>query len=473
MDIDAAYEAIAAGTARDPDLSWTRRRLQAMALSRAKEGTDEQRLGALRVAAVLGPRDGIPVVAELVKDPNAQVRAWAVHQAIGAKELGIGPLRAALDGPDPEHVRAALEHLSLWVDQGCVPALRRALGSADAGVRARAARLLGSVGGPSLRGDLERLGHDPDAAVRAAAQEALEILAGARPKAVRTPWWDDAASAGGDAPADPVAPPSSEPSPPSPSALYAAPAPEADAAPAAPSGLYAAAADPEPVAEAAPPQVPVVVRTGPPPEDPTAPPTWGADAKRWAAPAPEPAKAAAPSAAAPAPSWDGRPVPLPAVLPDETRALVKLLGMVDEADRAAVLPAFRQADAKRRRDEFSALLLGYAGTDPALGRGLCLLAGEIGGAAHVTGLRPLLRDPNVRVREAALRALGALAPPSAVPWMAPFLDDVAVRDAAVEALVAVGRRARADLVRDALQRVRTDDASFKARLAAAVGSLSS
>lgn len=413
MDIDAVYEAIAAGTDRDPDLSWTRRRLQAQALARAKEGTDDERLGALRVAAVLGPRDGIPVVAELVRDPDPRVRAWAVSQAVGARELGIGPLRTALEGPDPEQVRVALDHLLRWVDAGCVPALRRLLQSPDAGVRARAARLLGNTGGASVRGDLQRLAQDASDDVRAAAAEALDTLAGARPKAVRDPWWDEAAPAEGAAPTPP-------------------------------------------------PEAGVLV-------DPAAPPQWAADAVRWGA---NPTERARPEVAdAAAPVWDGHAVPLPAGLPTETRALARLVGMVADGDRAAVFAVFRQADAKKRREEFGALLLAYSGSDPALGRGLCLLAGELGGPAHVTGLRPLLRDGHVLVRAEALRALGRLAPPAAIPWTAPFLDDPTVREAAVEALVGIGRRGRAELARDALRRVRTEDQAFRAVVDAAVADL--
>jgi HEAT repeat protein len=463
MDIDAVYEAIAAGTARDPDLSWTRRKLQAMALARAKEGTDDQRLGALRVAAVLGPRDGIPVVAELVRDPDPRVRTWAVHQAIAAKEMGIGPLRAALDGPDPEQVRVALDHLLRWVDTGCVPALRRLVGSSpDPGVRARAASLLGNVGGPSVRGELDRLRRDPDPAVQAAAAEALRVMAGDRPRAERAPWWgedppptadasDPSGAPGevGDAPLEPAAA----------SRLYAA-LPEDPA----PRGLYDPPSEP-PAPDAANPLVPRA-----PTADPAAPPTWAPDARRWTAPAADRPRTSA-SAPAASTAWDGHPVPLPASLPDETRALVKLLGMVSDADRAAVTARFRDADAKRRKEEFSGLLLAYSGADPALGRGLCALAAEIGGPAHVTGLRPLLRDPSPLVRDAALRALGGLAPPAAIPWIAPHLEDPAVRDGAVAALVGVGRRSRPDLARDALRRVKTDDAGFRARLDAAVGSL--
>jgi HEAT repeat protein len=451
MDIDAVYEAIAAGTARDPDLSWTRRRLQAMALGRAKEGTDDQRLGALRVAAVLGPRDGIPVVAELVRDPHPQVRAWAVSQAIGARELGISPLRTSLEGPDPEQVRLALDHLTAWVDQGCVPALRRLLSSSDAGVRQRAVVLLGNVGGPSIRGELERLVRDPEPEVQQAATVALEVLAGTRPRAVRTPWWDEEPEAQPEASPDAVAP-SEVPAETLAAPPVEAPAPRVEA--------------PTPPVEVAPEPAPAIIPAS------AAPPAWGADARRWGGPPPSERSRPAVSATAPPTStWDGHVVPLPTTLPDETRALVKLLGMVAAEDRAPVLALFRQGDAKRRREEFSVLLMGYAGADPALGRGLCVLAAEIGGPAHVTGLRPLLRDPSVWVRSASLLALGALAPPSAIPWMAPFLDDPVVREAAVDALAGLGRRVRADLVRDALKRVRTDDPAFKARVDAAIGSL--
>lgn len=191
MDIDVIYDGIVDGT-RDPgDLAWTRRRLQLMALERTKSGPAGARLGALRVAAVLGPKDGLPIAQQLIRDADPRVRTWAFNQAVAARELGLAVIRDAADAGDVELAVAALELLARWVDQASVPTARRCLRSADQRVRALAVRLLGNIGGTAVRLDLSRLQGDPDPAVREAAAEALRRLLGELPKEVRSPWWDE------------------------------------------------------------------------------------------------------------------------------------------------------------------------------------------------------------------------------------------------------------------------------------------
>ncbi|MCA9494075.1 MAG: HEAT repeat domain-containing protein, partial [Myxococcales bacterium] len=170
MDIDDIYEQLAKGTTEPVDLSWTRRKLQFTALERAKTGSAEQRLGALRVASVLGRKDGLPIVQQLVRDPDPAVRSLAFRHAVEAHELGISAIRDAADGPDPDIVAQALDHLILWVDQAGMATARRSLQHEDARVRERAVRLLGHIGGPAVKMELSRLSGDPSPEVRAAVQ---------------------------------------------------------------------------------------------------------------------------------------------------------------------------------------------------------------------------------------------------------------------------------------------------------------
>ncbi len=412
MDLDQIYDELARGTTEPVDLSWTRRKLQLMALERAKSGTPQQRLGALRVAAVLGRRDGIAIVRELVRDPDPAVRTMAFRQAVEAHEQGLVAIRDAAGGADPAIAAEALDHLILWVDQAGLATARRALASADPSVRERAVRLLGHVGGPAVRVDLARLEADPVPAVREAVTEALGRLSGTIPRGQRTSWWtEDGATVAVD-PAAPVglAPPT--------------PAWAADAAPVVPT----------------------------PVEETTAAVPW----RRVEVPEPPPEP----------PPWDGRTAALPAELPTETRALARLLGMVAPADRGAVLEALRTGPA--RAAEWSALLHAHlsarvskdaAPTDPALAIGLLLAARLHGGPGHATPIRALLKDPRPPVRAAAVEALGALGTAAIVPTLGGLLADpeIPVKVAAVEAIAEVGRRTgRADLVRDVLGRARGD-----------------
>lgn len=427
MDIDEIYEELAKGTTEPVDLSWTRRKLQFLALERAKTGKPEQRLGALRVASVLGRKDGLPIVQQLVRDPDPAVRDLAFRHAVEAHELGISAIRDAADGPDPEIVAKALDHLILWVDQAGMATARRALQHEDARVRERAVRLLGHIGGPAVKMELSRLSGDPSPDVKAAVSEALERLSGAIPRGTRTSWWTEDGKTV--APAAPL------------------PGPQGEAP--APGGAVETRAEPlwapDPTS-----LVPVATAS----ESPAAP--W----RRVEVPEPEPA---------PAP-WDGQASPLPAALPTETRALVRLLGMVASADRDAVLAVLRADPAPGAPDraaEWSDLLHAHLSSgvsqgverDVALTRGLLLAVPVHGRGTHVTPIRGLLRDADPRVRAAAASALGAIGPASLVPALAQLLTDPDqdVKLATVEAIATLGRRTgRADLARDALTRGRGD-----------------
>ncbi len=409
MDIDPIYDGIVDGT-RDPgDLSWTRRKLQLMALEKAKAGPADARLGALRVAAVLGPKDGLPIAQQLVRDADPRVRTWAFNQAVAARDLGLAAIRDAADGADAELALAAFDLLNRWVDQASVATARRCLQAKDARVRAAAAQLLGNIGGNAIRLDLGRLADgDGDDAVRTAASEAMRRLSGDLPKAVRTPWWDET--------------PPTMPMPP----------PVGGAAPA----TAAPVADPTPVTD-------------------TVPAPASTDLVPVPAPDPAPEAPAAPTE----PAWtgrDGRFAVLPAPLPTETRALARLLGMVAPADRPAVLDALRPLDGKALSD----LLLGHTpGGDPALGRGLCLAVAGLGKTGALSKVRQLQGDAHPGVRAAAAEAVGAIGAAAAIPALSSQLDDPdpGARAAVITALADLAVRVRRpDLARDALGRLRGD-----------------
>ncbi|MEZ4235779.1 MAG: hypothetical protein R3F59_06370 [Myxococcota bacterium] len=150
MDIEQIYADIVAGTGTGGDLAWTRRDLRQLALHRAKTGGPDERLGALKVAALLGARDGLPIAHHLVADPDPRVRREAFELAVGARAEGLPSIRAAAGGVDPEVACEALDLLVRWVDAQAMPLAWRALASPAPGVRQRAAVLLGRIAGQGV-----------------------------------------------------------------------------------------------------------------------------------------------------------------------------------------------------------------------------------------------------------------------------------------------------------------------------------
>lgn len=238
MDIEAIYRAIVEGAGDGGDLAWTRRALQHLALQHAKTGNPEVRLGALRVSALLGPIDGLPVANELVTDADPRIRTLAFNQVVAAREGGLPGIRSVAEGRDPDLAVAAFDLLVGWVDAPASALARRCLASAEPRIRVRAATLLGHVAGVAVGPDLRRLAEsDPAAEVRAAATEALRRIAGELPGATREPWWSDAPE-----PAPLVAPP--EPNAPVSTALVVPETPTASSdTPTAPPSPEAPAAD--------------------------------------------------------------------------------------------------------------------------------------------------------------------------------------------------------------------------------------
>lgn len=192
MDIEAIYRAIVEGAGDGGDLSWTRRSLQHLALERAKTGAADARLGSLRVSALLGPIDGLPIANELLRDGDARIRTLAFNQVVAARENGLPGLRTTAEGADPDLAIAAWDLLLQWVDAPAGAVARRCLLSPDPRIRRRAVQLLGQVAGAGAVPEIGRLVEsEPAPEVREAANEALRRIAGELPKAVRVPWWSD------------------------------------------------------------------------------------------------------------------------------------------------------------------------------------------------------------------------------------------------------------------------------------------
>jgi HEAT repeat protein len=139
-------------------------------------------------------------------------------------------------------------------------------------------------------------------------------------------------------------------------------------------------------------------------------------------------------------------------MPTETRALTRLLGMVQPADRPVVA-----AELQGRQGELSSLWFSWrAGGDRALGRGLALAAAALGTAGASSKVALMLADPDPQVRAAAAEALGALGAVGAIPGLSARIadPDPEVAVAAIGGLVALAIRVgRPDLARDVLARV--------------------
>jgi len=157
------------------------------------------------------------------------------------------------------------------------------------------------------------------------------------------------------------------------------------------------------------------------------------------APAEPVTPAAAPQAAeaspAPAPStprsWEPeRPKPVPASLPDDTRALLRLLGEVSAADRPAVSEAIQE------RSDLPTCLSTYApGADDRLARGTSLCIGIQKQTSRALMLRRMLQDPDPSVRACAAEAIGMVCQPAMLSSLSRLIADP---DAQVRASAARG-----------------------------------
>lgn len=433
-ELHEIYDALAAGRGTEADVSAQSRPLFYLCIERAGAEDPEGRLGALRVGAHLDVDDRMRLVDALIVDPEPRVRNYAFNLAIEAHEKGLPALKTAVEGPDAE---LAIEALGMLITQAARTdglVARKWLSHDDARIRAGAAMLLGNISGRSLSVPLRKLAEsDPEPMVRTVAAQAVRRVMGEEDKVPPQDFWE-----AGPTPIPTVeAAPAASPPPPAPKPAAAPPA----AAP--------------PPAAAAPPAAPT-----------------------------EPAPVASPTDTAVVPSGEGveqvneaprdwrRPSPLPASLPGETRAMLKLLGMVAPADRAALVEKIASADESAR----NSLLRGWrSGGDAALGRGIALAVGELELNTFAVQLRSLLRDPEPGVRAGAAEAVGRVGAPSLIPPLDALLhdDDVDVRLAAIRGMTGLLTRSnRFEMLRDKISPLcDEEDARVKQAAEAALASI--
>jgi HEAT repeat protein len=147
--------------------------LPRMAFGDSDAGVRDAALDAMKRA----PGGPAPALAEMLGEPEVEVRLWAVHVLGQLKEPAALPHLAKALGDEDAGVRRAAVGALCWLgDPQAVDPLVGALGDADAGVRRAAAGGLGYFGDRRAVGPLiEALG-DRDAAVREAAATALESI---------------------------------------------------------------------------------------------------------------------------------------------------------------------------------------------------------------------------------------------------------------------------------------------------------
>lgn len=384
-DLDATYSALAAGSATEPPPRWFWGRLQHLALEATRSEEPSARLGALRVAAALGVERCLAITRELLRDEDPAIRGYAFNQAVAARSAGVGLLRQVAEGPDTALAAEALRLLTVVADRGAIHLARRLLRSEDTAVVVAALALVGRVGGSSVGPELGRMKDHPVEAVRVAVIGTLERLESGTSEPPGQ-WWDDTSA-------------------------FHLPAPPVDGRPVTT------------------PQVPP-----PPPEEPPA---------TEAPVAPSDSAALVPVGGAPSESPApetplGEGCALPAALPTEARALLRLLGMVAPGDRGAVVNALRPLT----RDVADLLARYRPGGDEALGRGLAHAAGALGTPGWLTRVRPLLAAPQARVRAATLAVYAAHGSSAAIPLLVAALQDpeAPVRVAAVRAVATVCAR---------------------------------
>ena len=172
-DLDQIYASLSSGSAEEPPQRHMTRGLRQRAFEACRSESPDDRVGALRVGEALGAEHLLAIAHDLLRDPEPEVRQSAFASVIECGEAGRPVMRAFAEGADTELAVDALERLTDSRDHGSVVPARRLLGSADPSVRAAAARLLATVGGPSSLPALRKVAEaDEDDEVRRAAAAA-------------------------------------------------------------------------------------------------------------------------------------------------------------------------------------------------------------------------------------------------------------------------------------------------------------
>lgn len=396
-NLDEVYAALARG---DGEVPRDRKVIDAL-LDRVFEARRSDRvsdrLAALRVAQALGERAGLDLVETFMQDPAIEVRRYAFNLGLAARADGLRIIREAAADPAPELALEALRLLTVAADRGSTTRARTLLDATNPAVRASAVRLLGHVAGPAVKRELEALGEDEDLGVRQAVHEAIRRIEGELPRNTAGQWWDEPPDDGdallgpdGFPPADTLRPRDG------PASL----SPEDTLDP----DKVAAAKDPNESTWG--------------PEVDSDEPLWPEDAQLPATPDGE---------------WTGEYAALPATLPTEAYALLRLLGVVSPNDRPIVVDALRKADMRALNENVQ----GHRpGRNPARARGIAFAAMALGKTSWLAKVRRLLGDPEPLVRAAAAEAVGALGGPSTLTQISGLLvdEDARVRAAAVRVL---------------------------------------
>jgi HEAT repeat protein len=124
---------------------------------------------------------------------------------------------------------------------------------------------------------------------------------------------------------------------------------------------------------------------------------------------------------------------LPETLPSETRALLKLLGLVAREDRATVVSALQEVAPDSMGFEVHQ---NSKSKDQAVARGAILYATEAGRSDLILVLRPLNQHPEAGVRAAVAEAIGSIGKTSTLTALLPLMGDpdVGVRATAIVAM---------------------------------------
>jgi len=140
---------------------------------------DAVRLGTLRCLAWIAPPDGTALVAPLVHDPSAEVRAEAAAAVGRLGDEDAPMLLFELLGDESELIQeSAMESLARMSPARVLPLLVQALGGAEMEARVRAAQTLGLLHDAAAVPALVVASRDEREAVRGAAMQALGELGG-------------------------------------------------------------------------------------------------------------------------------------------------------------------------------------------------------------------------------------------------------------------------------------------------------
>ncbi len=181
-NIDELYAALAAGTPHQVVPGFAEPLLLANVRKAARSETLEERLDGARVAAGIGGRDAMETLQLFLSDPDTKVRAYTLELAIHAGEFGRPLVRLVAEDTDTELALAALAELTRTADKAASKKVRALLKHPSPKIRQASLVFLGQNGGASMRHEIEPLSRDPDAAVSAAAAEALHRIDGGRPR---------------------------------------------------------------------------------------------------------------------------------------------------------------------------------------------------------------------------------------------------------------------------------------------------